>query len=218
MTMTSPVERASTGSGGRVAYRTVPGAARKRRLTIADLTPEEFEQLGICLHEAGHSVAGVIYGGYLRGARVDLGTLNGAANFDGLDPARHPVVAYAGPWAAARWAVGGRRQPTQAEIWRVLESGGCKDYKALTAAGTTAADIDPAALALLDRCWPAVVEVARQLHRSGNAIHGDVTRALGVPLTNNAHHLSLIRSGYAPGSFTVSGPGQHGSSEGAEGR
>jgi hypothetical protein len=188
---------------------------RRRKLTIADLTAHEFEQLGLCLHEGAHSVMGVIYGGYLRGARVDLNTLDGAATFDGLDPARHPVVAYAGPWAAARWAVGGRRQPSQAEIWRVLERGGCKDYKAMVASGATSADIDPAALALLDRCWPPIVEVAQQLHRSGNAVHGDACRALGIPRTGNSHHLSLIRSGYKPGSFTVSGPGQHGSSEGA---
>jgi hypothetical protein len=198
---------------------TITGRQPKRRkLTVADLTAHEFEQLGLCLHEAGHAVAGVLHGGYLRGARVNLDTLNGAATFDALSVARHPVVAYAGPWAAARWAVGGRRQPTAQEIWRVLEGGGCKDYKAMVASGATSADIDPAALALLDRCWPAVVDVAKQLHRSGNAIHGDVTRALGIPLAANAHHLSLIRSGYAPRSFTVSGPGQRGSSEGAEGR
>jgi hypothetical protein len=56
---------------------------------------------------------------------------------------------------------------------------------------------------LLARCWSSVVTVAKQLYHATDARHDDVCAALCIPATDNAHELSLIRSGCAPGTFTV---------------
>jgi hypothetical protein len=59
----------------------------------------------------------------------------------------------------------------------------------------------------LDRCWSAVVKVVQKLYKDSEATHKDVCAALGIPAKGNAFHLSLIRSGSEPGSFTVTRPG-----------
>ena len=58
---------------------------------------------------------------------------------------------------------------------------------------------------LLERCWDAVVEVAKLLHRDGMASHSDVCTALGLSDRGGpgSAELSLIRSGRAPGSFHI---------------
>ena len=57
------------------------------------------------------------------------------------------------------------------------------------------------------RCWSDAGRRSARLPRSftGRATyHDDVTAALGIPPKDNGHELALIRSGRAPGSFTVS--------------
>ncbi|GAB39383.1 hypothetical protein A5785_11415 [Gordonia sp. 852002-50395_SCH5434458] len=41
------------------------------------------------------------------------------------------------------------------------------------------------------------------IHRHGEARHADVCRALGIPETDNAHHLAAIRSGTWPAKVTL---------------
>jgi hypothetical protein len=71
----------------------------------------------------------------------------------------------------------------------------------LSAAGGPAAGVG--ITPLIERCWPAITKVAAQLFRDGEVMHEDVCEALRIPPRDNGHHLALIRSGQAPGTFTV---------------
>jgi hypothetical protein len=77
------------------------------------------------------------------------------------------------------------------------------DDEALCAAGGRVAggSVTP----LLERCWPAVVKVAQALVRDGEVRHEDVCKALGLTDSGGpgSFELALIRSGFAPGGFTV---------------
>jgi hypothetical protein len=61
---------------------------------------------------------------------------------------------------------------------------------------------------LLTRCWHAVVVVAQRLWRDSEVRHADVCQALGLSDDGGpgSFELALIRSGHAPGSFTVTRP------------
>jgi len=139
------------------------------------------EALAICVHEAGHSVAAVALGAEIQTTVVhDLrdGLLGKTFYFaDSMPHGRTPEFNYAGPWAEARWLAGGRR-PSQREFYSVLGGHGCRDAASLTAAGGIheGAGVVP----ILDRCWPAVLTVARQLHRDGVINHADVCAAMGI--------------------------------------
>lgn len=148
-------------------------------LTLADITARERAHLETCIHEAGHAVAGVVLGAQLRTAVVtnsDFWGVNGTTNFADRPHGRDPEIAYAGPWATARWRAGGR--PTQRQVLAVLKAGGYKDDRVLLASGGThlGAPVAP----LLERAWPAVVRVARKLHDVGEVTEADVLAALGV--------------------------------------
>ncbi|MCH9728733.1 MAG: hypothetical protein K0U84_03450 [Actinomycetia bacterium] len=178
---------------------------RRRPLTLADLTEREHTALRLCVHEAAHSVVGVVMGGRLSTAVVGGGRVTGvqgATLFADMSTGRHPVVALAGPYGEARWAADCRR-PTVWEVDAVLAGGGRKDHAAIIAAGSSVPEVSGELAGLVERCWPSVVTVAQQLYRTGEVFHADVCAALGIPATGNSLHLSLIRSGAAPGSFTV---------------
>lgn len=151
----------------------------KRPLTLADLTPREREHLELCVHEAGHAVAGVVLGGQLHNAVVTSSRIwgvNGLTKFSDRPHGRDPEIAYAGPWSQARWRAG--RRPTQRELFTVLKAGGHKDEQALIASGGT--HLGLSVVPLMERAWPAVVRVAQQLHRSGEVTQADVLAALGI--------------------------------------
>jgi len=163
-------------------------------------------------HEAAHAVAGVLHGGTLTTATVTDGPVRGGmaglpsglTTFATLPSTRHAPVAYAGVWAQARARAG--RRPGRRELFSVLESTGCRDREVLTAAGGP--DAGEAVVPLLEQCWTAVAEVAAKLHRRGSVTEADVLAALSLsadPATRSLE-LSMIRSGAAPGSFSVSRP------------
>ncbi|MDV3291915.1 hypothetical protein [Mycobacterium avium] len=152
---------------------------RRKRLTLADITAREREHLELAIHEASHAVAGVVLGAQLRNAVVvnsRVTGLQGLTTFSDRPHGRDSEIAYAGPWAQARFRAG--RRPTQRDVFNVLSRGGWKDDRALIAAGGT--HLGTAVVPLVERCWPAVVRVAQQLHRSGEAHQEDVLAALGV--------------------------------------
>lgn len=175
------------------------------QLTLADTTPRERQHLRTCVHEAGHAVAGVVLGALLRNSVVSTGRITGIqglTSFSHDTPTWHqPSIAFAGPWAEARWLVEGR--PSQRQLNRILDGSGYKDHRALCAAAARDVFGDPTAQArlsvppLVERAWPAVVRVAQQLHRAGEVIQADVLAALGVDdgggLTSS--QLAGLRSG-----------------------
>ena len=163
-------------------------------------------------HEAAHAVAGVLHGGVLTAASVTdgpvrdgmAGLASGLTTFATLPSTRHAPVAYAGVWAQARARAG--RRPGRRELFSVLETTGCRDREVLTAAGGP--DAGESVVPLLETCWPSVAEVAAKLHRRGKVTEADVLAALSLsadPATRSLE-LSMIRSGAAPGSFSVSRP------------
>jgi hypothetical protein len=153
-----------------------------KKPTLATITAEQRNHLELCIHEAAHAVAGVALGAQLQNAVVISGKVTGTqglTTFDGdtLPPGADVQVLYAGPYGQARFRAGGRR-PTMREMFALFDGGGRGDCKMLTASGGQhlGAGITP----LVERCWPAVVRVAQQLHREGEVFQKDVLAALGI--------------------------------------
>lgn len=174
------------------------------RLTFADLTREERNRAAVAVHEAGHAVMNVLSGGRIVAAVLtDDERVPGATVHYHVPDGRWPSIVFAGPWAEARWRAG--RRPTQHDLYTVFNGNGCRDDAALSAAGglcSVGAEFEP----LLERCWPSVTRLASQLYLSGEVRNADVCAALGIPEHDNGFELSLIRSGSAPGSFSVTRP------------
>lgn len=148
-------------------------------LTVADLTAREREHLELCVHEAGHAVAGVVLGAQLRSAVVTRSRITGTeglTTFADRPHGRDSEIAYAGPWSTARWRAG--RRPTKRQVLAVLRASGYKDDRVLLAAGGT--HLGHGITPLIERCWPAVVRVAQQLHKTGEVVQADVVAALGI--------------------------------------
>ncbi|OBG00694.1 hypothetical protein A5773_04190 [Mycobacterium sp. 852014-52450_SCH5900713] len=175
--------------------------AKKRRLTLADLTAAERERAALAFHEAGHAIAATLLGGRIRAAVISEGRafgMLGKAVHDQVPGGGWPSILYAGPWAEARFRAG--RRPTQRELFTALEHNGCDDRELSRAGGSvTGAGVVP----LLERCWPSVAKLAAQLWSNSDVRHGDVCAALQIPERDNGFHLSLIRSGTAPGNLKV---------------
>ncbi len=176
---------------------------------LAALIKHEHARIDVCRHESGHAITAVVLGGVLQSATVTdgerqgntIGRPTGLTTLDSMPPGSEAAIAYAGPWSQARGRAG--RRPTMRELWAVLDTGGRRDHDALCAAGGThsGSDIEP----LLTRCWSAVEKAAARLFRDGCICHDDVVAALGLSTDPEirATELAMIRSGSAPGSFSV---------------
>lgn len=169
----------------------------RQELTLADLTANEREQIDLAFHEAGHAVAAVALGGVLHSAVVVNGRVTGNQGLTTLDvmPVGYASeIAYAGPWAQARWCAGQR--PTQRELFAVLASTGCKDERVLIASGGT--HTGRGVVNLITRCWPSVVRVAQQLVQSGEVHQATVLTALGITDGGGLTSVQLasLRSGF----------------------
>lgn len=162
--------------------------------------PVSRDALAVCVHEAGHAVSGVVLGADFHTAIVGelRDGLKGQAFFYDRPHGSDVLIAYAGPWAEARFLAGGRR-PTQREFYTVLDDHGCRDQRVLTAAGGFHAGADVELI--IDRAWPSVLAVARQLHRTGEAHHEDVCAALGV--TDGGGFTSVQLASLRSGGHTV---------------
>lgn len=177
-----------------------PAPASKRLPTVADLTARQRQHLEICVHEAGHSVAGVIFGAQLRTAVVSdsrMSGVEGVTSFSDSPHGRDEEITYAGPWAQARWRAGGRR-PTQREMYALFDGGARSDCGVLTAAGGT--HLGHAVQPVIERAWPAVIRVAKQLHRTGEVNQTDVCEALGITDGGGpgSSQLAGLRAGMRP--------------------
>ncbi len=183
---------------------------------LAALIAHEHLRISVAWHEAGHAVAGVLLGGRLRTAAVIEGTRNsnaisaprGETKMDALPAGRRAAFAYAGPWAELRGTTG--RRPRLYALLAALDysSHATSDGAVLAMHGGTAAG-DPV-VPLLERCWPAVETVAQKLFKDNCVEHKDVVAALGLSADAETRsvELALIRSGSAPGTFTVTAAGR----------
>ncbi|MDA4108170.1 M50 family metallopeptidase [Mycolicibacterium holsaticum] len=165
------------------------------------LTQAELSRLSTAFHEAGHAVAAVVLGGRVHGSVLD--DEHPHTEFDTLPAGTDPAVSLAGPWCEARWTLG--RSPGPADNRRILAAH-TSDDRALCAAGGWAAGAS--VVPLLERCWPAVKAVTSRLYFHGRAEHADVCAALGLTDDGGPASLGLamIRSGAAPGAFTITKP------------
>lgn len=165
-------------------------------------TARDMDLLGVCVHEAGHAVWAVLSGGRVFSAAVvnsrTIG-LRGTTFCADLSRAFDASTALAGPFAEARWRAG--RTPTAAQVDAALRrSGGHSavrsDRDVLTASGGM--DAVPSSFYwLMERCWPAVVAVAKTLVRGGEVVHDDVCAALGLSADEARHpyELAVLKSG-----------------------
>ena len=182
-----------------------------KKLRMADLTADERERISVAVHESGHAIACVLLGGRVIHAVVGG---RGTRDWPVLGQTQHdPMptedlnsqVAYAGPYCQARWLAG--RRPTQREMFNILDRHGRCDQSEWegTSGGTTAArQIVP----LMERCLTSVTALAVKLWQPPARIVYDEGVRAALRLSTNREvatvQLALIRSGSAPGTFTVS--------------
>jgi hypothetical protein len=146
--------------------------------------------LRIAVHESSHAVAGALLGGRVRSAVLTdsrVWGVDGLTTFDEVPLGSSPAIAYAGPWGEARWLDG--RRPSQRTLSALMRGSGHGDHKAICAAaaatdvygyGNTSAESRRTVPPLLERAWPAVINLATTIHRDGEATHDDVLAALGI--------------------------------------
>ncbi|GFG68097.1 hypothetical protein MKUB_55870 [Mycobacterium kubicae] len=174
--------------------------AKRKPLTLADITARERWHLELAIHEAAHAVAAVALGGTIRNAVVSNSRVmgvEGLTTVTDMPRGRESEIAYSGPWAQARFRAG--RRPTQRDVFSILSRGAWKDDRALTAAGGT--HLGTPVVPLMERCWPAVVAVAKKLHRDGEVHQEDVLAALGV--TDGGGRTSVQLAGLRSGTWSV---------------
>ena len=189
-------------------------ALKPRRYTSAPvapdtstITPAQKARYRTAIHESAHAITDAILGH--RVTKVTLGTdpahphRNGSCaystRFNDQDRA---AVCYAGPYAEQFHLHGG--PPTTQAIRRALD--GTEDLAAMTAAGDTRPTEVPR---LIATCWASITALANHVYRHGSATQADVDTALKLPRDDQdgRHHtLAVIRSGSAPGSFTIAAP------------
>ncbi len=198
----------AAGGGGRLRVPAPPKTPTTPKMpvrptrTASATAPAEVDRdrLAVAVHEAAHAVAGAGLGAELHTAILPPkgmllpGRLKGQTFFRDHPHGTAELIAYAGPWAQAKFQAGGRR-PTQREFFDLLNSTGCHDRRVLTAAGGTheGAGVVP----ILDRCWDAVLTVARKLYNVGEAHRDDVLSALGITDGGGYYssQLASLRSG-----------------------
>lgn len=170
-------------------------------MTAADLrgtaTDDQIEELRTCFHESGHAVACALYGGQIHRAVVlRPGSLaasgahhSGMTSYVANPEHRRTEVTFAGIYAEARWTAG--PHPAAASLRASMCTNGDDDRKLRRALAFGNAGTGAAVVPMLERCWPAVVTLARRLFRDSEAGHDDVLAALGVT------------DGGGPGSFQL---------------
>lgn len=152
------------------------------------------DRMAAAFHEAGHAVASVILGPGIERAVLTPNNQDHAGFTEHNRPdavGMHPLITAAGPMAEARHRFGQR--PTQRQMRRVLDVNS-HDYATLRASGNPSpTDAAP----LMDRCWPAVIELARTLYEQGEVFEGDVIHALRIPPgPAGDRYVTELRSGY----------------------
>lgn len=183
---------------------------------LRDFPADKRQRLMTSIHEAGHAVAAVALGGRVSSAVVFDAVTNveyqgeqtplwGKTGHLGVRTGDLGMVAYAGPWAHAKFVAKcrGEARPTLRDIEEAICFRGCCDDTLVASAGgyREVAAITP----VLQTCWDAVSRLSAKLYEDGMVNHADVCRALklsddGGP---NSLELAMIRSGSAPGSFTT---------------
>ncbi|OBB32576.1 hypothetical protein A5792_02485 [Mycolicibacterium peregrinum] len=162
----------------------------RRPLTWTDLTDREQMSLRLAVHESSHAVAGALLGGRVRSAVLTnsrVWGVDGLTTFEETPLGSSPAIAYAGPYGEARWLEG--RHSSRRTMLALMHGSGHGDHRAICAAaasadvygyGNTSAEARRTVQPLLERAWPAVVNLAHKIHVDGEATQDDVCKALGI--------------------------------------
>ena len=175
------------------------------------------DRLVAAVHEAGHAVAALVYGGDVRSAEVfvrddrpvlvgrDGWKLNGVCMTEALPLVAHVrqhLITAAGPAAEAIARHG--QNPTPAQLHGILA--GTKDHQDLQRHALTASSAvgvsDPVSevLPVMRRCWPAIAQLACDMDDGRTLTHEDVAAALGLSKDRGLHSFELanIAAGLRP--------------------
>lgn len=183
------------------AVASVPPPAPAPAVVTAATSAEvdDRELLERAVHEAGHAVAAVALGGRISHGYVLPAGRSRDGLFGRVTMAEMPVgdlrgqIAYAGPWAQARFRSGGG-WPTPHQMHEVMSTAGQQDRKHLCA---SVSGDGREVVGLMDRCWPAVIALAKNLVHDGEIRHEHVVAALGLSddATRQPFELASIRAG-----------------------
>jgi hypothetical protein len=177
----------------------------KRKL----LTDADRQHIALAVHEAGHAVVGVLYGARVEHAALARDRKSGRCEFDadsfGASPSAYrPQIAAAGALAEAVFRHGPR--PTIRQIEALLNGSDCEELRFVALSSLQPFSIPSnAVLPMVLRCWTAIGDLATELCLGHEIDHADVCAALGLTDEGGPGSLGLamIRSGSAPGTFTV---------------
>ncbi|MGB0972107.1 MAG: hypothetical protein ACPGVG_14280 [Mycobacterium sp.] len=173
------------------------------------LAADDRRILTLAVHEAGHAIVGTIYGAKVDHAALAENNNDGLCRFTtsvlGATPAQYRAqIAAAGAVAAALFTHGPR--PRLHQIEGLLGPGDRRELR-LAALSNGGPFTDPiiAVTPLIRRCWDPIGELAATLAVDSEIRHPDVCAALGLSPDPDraAFQLALLRSGSAPGSFSI---------------
>lgn len=154
------------------------------------------------VHESAHAIVATILGGAITLAELTLDEPNSAGRCTYATlPEQHALaVTYAGAYAEARWEDG--RNVDHRAIRAALQRHPSDRAVLRASAAPLPRHVEP----IIERSWRSILALAEGMFHTGHVGPSQVSAALMLPAENpqRAHALAVIRSGSAPGSFTVS--------------
>ena len=186
-------------------------------MTVASLTDEQRNRLAPAFHEAGHAVVGVLHGATVGraelvrgGPRTNPDGTFGSCRyqvFDFIAEAHRRDIVAAGTVAEAVIRLGPDPTPRQMDSVLTRNRSDRDEIQRLCFAAGEPVAVPTEVLPLVTRCWESIADLALRLTQHGEADHTDVLAALKIPggasADVTAHYAAAIRSGRAPGSFTI---------------
>ncbi|UAK38815.1 M50 family metallopeptidase [Gordonia bronchialis] len=182
----------------RIQQRTAPAPPTPETSTM---TAAQRARYALAVHESAHAVVATVLGHEVNGVTLNgdnrTGTCTITQRFGGAPSAE---IAYAGIYGEAFYLSGG---PPSTATLRAVLTRQSRDERAMTAAG----DPRPAQVPrLVVNCWASISLLANRVYTNGSATQADVDAALQIPCDDEDGRgaaLAAIRSGSAPGSFTI---------------
>ena len=178
-------------------------------MTGYQLSDTDRQRLGLAVHEAAHAVVGVLHGATVESATLTADGSDGDCTFTSevfatSTRGHRSLIAAAGAAAAAVFHHG--PQPSLRQVEAQLGDSDREDLRLTSLSSRQSlpeqlTEVLPVVL----RCWSAIGTLAAGLYLGNELSHADVCTALGLADGGGpgSLELAIIRSGGAPGTFTV---------------
>ncbi|MGW4716838.1 hypothetical protein [Nocardia sp. NPDC004260] len=140
------------------------------RLTLSDLTEDEYGRVLLAVHEAGHAVMAALAGGSVTNCQVNAG--HGNVEFYGHDPARTAGIAWAGSFAELLFVH--RDRPPESAVREAFAEVSAEDREGMTSGRPRQAEAD------IRFAMPAIRRLASRIYAQGFATRTEIHAALGV--------------------------------------